>query len=188
MPDRLETALSAIDAANSDDPNQLWVEGKSEPKELVYARRMTSGSFRLRRASSEDSTAGGAAAAYILPRWQIHALLTAIPQDESATCSGERIYTATTPSRCRPYSPGSGTGHDTATIESVQRLLRKQGIKTDPDMQMLEDVICLVFLEYELADFAERYPAEKSRGHPPEDLEENVATRMPPPALRDCAR
>ena len=34
-------------------------------------------------------------------------------------------------------------------------------MKTDPDVQLLEDVICLVFLEHYLSDFAPKHDEEK---------------------------
>ena len=40
-------------------------------------------------------------------------------------------------------------------------LLRKEGIKRDPDVQALEDVICFAFLRYYFADFA----ADKDPDH-----------------------
>jgi hypothetical protein len=39
--------------------------------------------------------------------------------------------------------------------------LRKRGLKTDPDVQLMEDVICLVFLEHYFHDFAPKHDAEK---------------------------
>ena len=52
-------------------------------------------------------------------------------------------------------------GYDEATIARVQSLVRKQGIKTDPEMQLLEDVICLVFLENYFAEFAADHDEDK---------------------------
>ncbi|MEM7436293.1 MAG: DUF4202 family protein, partial [Myxococcota bacterium] len=46
-------------------------------------------------------------------------------------------------------------------IERVKTLLRKRGLKTDPDVQLLEDVICLVFLRYYFHDFAKQHMEEK---------------------------
>ena len=43
----------------------------------------------------------------------------------------------------------------------MQTLLRKRGLKTDPDVQLMEDVICLVFLEHYFHDFAQKHNAEK---------------------------
>src|SRR6266496_1916801 len=48
-------------------------------------------------------------------------------------------------------------GYDEATIERVGTLLKKEGIKSDADVQTLEDVVDLVFLESYLADFVARH-------------------------------
>ena len=52
-------------------------------------------------------------------------------------------------------------GYDETTISRVQSLLRKERLKTDPDCQLLEDVICLVFLEFYLGDFAQEHEEAK---------------------------
>ena len=52
-------------------------------------------------------------------------------------------------------------GYAGETIERVQTLLRKRGLKTDPDVQLLEDVICLVFLEHYFHDFAQKHAEAK---------------------------
>ena len=52
-------------------------------------------------------------------------------------------------------------GYDADAIERVKTLLRKRGLKTDPDVQLLEDVICLVFLEHYFHDFAQKHEEEK---------------------------
>jgi hypothetical protein len=52
-------------------------------------------------------------------------------------------------------------GYDDATIGRVQTLLRKESLKRDPEVQCLEDVICLVFLENYLAAFATQHDEAK---------------------------
>ena len=52
-------------------------------------------------------------------------------------------------------------GYDEGTIGRVQSLVKKEGIKHDPEAQLLEDVTCLVFLESELAAFAPRHEEAK---------------------------
>ena len=52
-------------------------------------------------------------------------------------------------------------GYDDDTIERVRSLLRKERLKADPDVQLLEDVACLVFLDFQLAEFATRHDEEK---------------------------
>ena len=40
-------------------------------------------------------------------------------------------------------------------------MLRKERLKADPDVQLLEDVICLVFLKYYLDDFSQKHERPK---------------------------
>ncbi len=53
------------------------------------------------------------------------------------------------------------TGWDDATIARVRELLTKKGLGRDPEVQLLEDAVCVAFLDGELADFAAKHPAEK---------------------------
>jgi hypothetical protein len=46
----------------------------------------------------------------------------------------------------------------------VQSMLRKEGLTRDPEVQCLEDVICLVFLENYCADFARQHETAKALG------------------------
>ena len=52
-------------------------------------------------------------------------------------------------------------GYDDEIIHRVQSLLKKEQLKTDPEMQTLEDVICLVFLQSYFPVFAKKHDAEK---------------------------
>ncbi|HEX8037801.1 MAG TPA: DUF4202 domain-containing protein, partial [Chryseosolibacter sp.] len=55
----------------------------------------------------------------------------------------------------------SASGYDTGTIAKVKDLLLKKQLATNPDTQLLEDVACLVFIEYYLEPFAARHNEEK---------------------------
>ena len=52
-------------------------------------------------------------------------------------------------------------GYDADFIGQVQSIIRKEGIKTNEDTQLLEDVICLVFLESYFSEFASRHDENK---------------------------
>jgi len=52
-------------------------------------------------------------------------------------------------------------GYDEPTVARVQSLVRKERLKQDPEAQLLEDVICLVFLEHYFADFAREHEEAK---------------------------
>jgi hypothetical protein len=52
-------------------------------------------------------------------------------------------------------------GYDDETVARVTQLIRKQGIKRDDDVQTLEDVACLVFLEDYFDEFAAEHDDDK---------------------------
>jgi hypothetical protein len=52
-------------------------------------------------------------------------------------------------------------GYSEDTIDKVVFLLEKKKLKKNEDTQTLEDVICLVFLEYYFEAFAQKHPEEK---------------------------
>ena len=52
-------------------------------------------------------------------------------------------------------------GYENAMIGRVRDLLTKKGLKHDPEVQLFEDAICLVFLENEFSDFAGKHERDK---------------------------
>jgi hypothetical protein len=145
---RFATAIDRFDAANARDPNVTIVDGAPQPKELVYARRMTEWLDRLEPSASEALQL--AARSQHLMRWSI-------PRSEFPMDRPGYLKWRTTLYDFHAEKAGEilrEVGYDDATIGRVRSLIRKQGIKTDPEMQLLEDVICLVFLENYFAEFA----------------------------------
>jgi hypothetical protein len=56
----------------------------------------------------------------------------------------------------------AGAGFPEADCARVQVLLRKEGIKRDPEVQALEDVICFVFLKWYFVPFAAGRDADQT--------------------------
>jgi hypothetical protein len=52
-------------------------------------------------------------------------------------------------------------GYSEENISRVKDLLMKRGLKRDQEVQTLEDVVCLVFLEFYLEDFATKHDEAK---------------------------
>ena len=52
-------------------------------------------------------------------------------------------------------------GYDEETVARVGSLLRKAGLKRDPEVQSFEDAICMVFFETEFADFSRKHREDK---------------------------
>jgi hypothetical protein len=53
----------------------------------------------------------------------------------------------------------AGYGDD--AVERVRALLLKKGLKTDPEVQLFEDAICLAFMEGELEAFVDKHDDDK---------------------------
>ena len=145
---KLATVLKLIDAANADDPHQDFWEGVAYPKELLYGRRMSDWLVRLRPEAGELLHI--AARGQHIRRWEI-------PRE---------TYPATREGylRWRTFLYGfhgeklgelmAQAGYEMAASERVKAILSKRGMKTDPEVQLIEDVACLVFLEFYFPAFA----------------------------------
>lgn len=149
---RYEKAIAAFDAINAADPNFETVGSAREPKELLYARRMTE---MLERFAPDASEAVRLAArCQHIRRWEV-------PRASyPATPEGYKAWRT----RLLGYHAEIGAavlrdcGYGEAMVASVASLLRKERLKRNPDAQLLEDVIGLVFLQHYLADFVARHP------------------------------
>jgi len=152
---RFQTAIERFDAANAEDPNIEIHEGKAYPKELLYARRMTEALSRL-EPNAPESVRLTVRSQHIC-RWKIPR------RDYPRDRDGYRKW-RTELGRFHAETAGKilrETGYDEPTIQRVQSLLRKERLKADPDTQLLEDVICLVFLEYYSAEFIQEHDEPK---------------------------
>lgn len=155
MTTKLERALERFDAMNAEDPNTEVVHGEAVPKELIYGRRM---SERLEAfAPDAPEEVRLAVRAQHLRRWTL-------PRSDFPM---DRAGYLTWRTRCaKMHAELAGevledVGYDDETIGTVQRILTKRGLKTDPNVQLLEDVACLVFLEHYAAEFAAKHPKDK---------------------------
>ena len=152
---RLNSVLSAIDTINQQDPHQIEENGQLQAKELVYGHQMSNclnqywpdasellqiavraqhiKRWHLKRHDFDTGKAG-----YLKWRKELgkfHAELTAALMQENG------------------YSPEEAS--QTAAI------IRKEKFKSNADSQTMEDVACLVFLQYYFDEFSGKYSEEK---------------------------
>lgn len=146
---KFEAAIAAFDEVNKQDPNTEIVEGKEYPAELLYAKRMTE---KLNEVDPDASEAVRLAAhCQHIERWKI-------PRNQYP--KNRRGYHKWRNALKKYHARRAGeilgkVGYEDDIISRVQSLLLKKKLKKDPEVQLLEDVICLVFLEYYFDDFAE---------------------------------
>ncbi|MBW3623814.1 MAG: DUF4202 domain-containing protein [Armatimonadetes bacterium] len=144
-----------FDRAHREDPHTETVAGEEVPGELLYARRMTRWLDRLAPDASEPLRL--AARSQHLERWRIPR--SDYPMDR-------RGYLRWRTDLKKLHAERAGeilreSGYDEETIRRVAMLLRKDRLSDDPETQLLEDVICLVFLESYFSEFARKHDEEK---------------------------
>ena len=149
---QLESVLGAIDAANSGDPT--LEEGG--PAALLYGRRM---SDRLARfAPDAGDLLQIAARGQHIERWAIPR--ADYPMDKPGYFRWRNALKERHAQRLAEIMAAAGFSPDAA--ERVGQIVRKERTRTDPEAQTLEDVACLVFLEFYSEPFLTRYEEAKS--------------------------
>lgn len=141
VPDRLSAALAAIDAANADDPHTIVVDGVERPKELAHAELMTQWVRTLAPDPSEEQLI--AARAHHLRRWSIPR--DDYPRDRAGYLRWRTALRRQHADDVAGIMRAAGYGDD--EIARVQAIVGKKGLGRDPDVQVHEDALCLVFLE-----------------------------------------
>jgi hypothetical protein len=149
---QLQQALDAFDARNADDPKRTLVDGREIPNELLYAQRMSAMLQRYRPDASEVLQL--AARCQHICRWSI--ARDSYPMTKAGYHQWRnalKVMHATLASDILRE-----LAYDDSTIQRVAQLVGKAAPLSDPDMQTLEDVIVLVFVEDYLQAFVEQHP------------------------------
>ncbi|MEA3055939.1 MAG: hypothetical protein QOD30_1371 [Actinomycetota bacterium] len=134
----LQAAFDAVDAENAGDPHG---------KELDHAERAVRWMRTLRPDASDELLL--AARAHHVRRWEI-------PRAEEPDGRAGYLRWKRRLQQHHADIVGrvlAGSGFD---VDRVQSLVKKERLKTDADVQSLEDALALVFLETQLAELNEK--------------------------------
>ena len=152
----LDTVV-AIDEINAQDPRK-WIDNKGRPGpyEVVYAKRLTSWVLELDPKASEQLLL--AARAQHFARWTI-------PRNDYL--DGLDGYLRWREDHKQFHAKNAAsvvvrTGYGEESIHHVMQLIRKDGFPDHPESRVLEDALCLMFIESQLADFARGKTEEKA--------------------------
>ncbi len=152
---KLQKAFELFDLANEKDPNREVFQGKSYSKEVLYAMRMTEKLNKFAPDASEPLRL--TARCQHICRWEI-------PRESYEM---NRVGYLKWRQDLKKFhaEKASGilkeVGYDQKTIDTVAFLLEKKQLKKNEETQTLEDVICLVFLEFYFEPFIEKHSEEK---------------------------
>ncbi len=148
----LQAAIAAFDKANSEDPNKETAGGVQYPKELLYAQRMSE--MQNRFAPEASDAVKLAVRAQHIQRWKV-------PRSDYAMDKPGYMLWRTGLYKFHAETAGrlmKEVGYDDEMIERVKTIVSKKGLKTNPETQMMEDVVDLVFIEHYMLAFAGAHP------------------------------
>src|SRR5579862_1201764 len=134
-----EAACAAIDRANAEDP---------QGREVTYSRRMVDWVRALAPVASEELLL--AARAQHLRRWTV--ARSSYPEGRNGYLRWRedlKKFHADTLARIL-----KDAGYADESLAKTRSLLVRKNLSSDAEGQTLEDAACLVFLQFELADFA----------------------------------
>ena len=155
-PKLFEAAIRRFDEENARDPNREVANGVSHPRELLYAQRLTGWVLKLCPDAPEELRL--AVRCQHLCRWEIPR--GSYPMDRAG-------YLKWRADLKKFHAQKAGdilqeVGYDEKTIRRVQELNLKKDFPNDPEGRVLEDALCLMFLEYQFADLAGKTIEDKT--------------------------
>lgn len=160
MTAKLDAVLHAIDHANQADPTTTPDDtGQEQPAAYLYGLRMTSELERLFGDQASDVLRIAARGQHI-ERWLLKR--SEYPDGRAGYLTWRRDQGRAHGARLAGLMQDAGFAPE--ACDRVGVLLRKEGIKRDPEVQQLEDVICFTFLKWYFEPFAAKHPDEKVLG------------------------
>jgi hypothetical protein len=141
-----EAACAAIDRANSEDPKKY---------ELLYGQRMVDWVRKLSPAASEELLL--AARAQHVRRWTV---------PRSTYPEGRAGYLKWREGLKKLHADAlaaimTEAGYGAAAVAKARHLLVRKNLADDAEGQTLEDAACLVFLQFEFAEFSAKTEPDK---------------------------
>ena len=152
---RFKTALKRFDEENSRDPNQVVVDGVSQPRELAYAQWLTEWVLKLAPQASEELRL--AARCQHICRWEV-------PRESYPMTRAGYLQWRESLKKFHAQKAGEllrESGYDELFVARVQALNLKKHFPDDPEARVLEDALCLVFLERQLKELADKTAEDK---------------------------
>lgn len=145
-----QAAIAAFDKANSEDPNLEVFEGKTWPKELLYAQRMTE--MQERYAPDAPEAVKLACRAQHIQRWKS-------PRSDYPMDKKGYMLWRTNLYKFHAETAGAlmkQVGYDDEMVNRVKTIVGKKDLKSNPETQLMEDVVDLVFIEHYMLGFAQQ--------------------------------
>ncbi len=148
--DKFKRAIELIDEKNADDPETIFYEGKEHQKEILHSELMTKWVLELDEESTEAQLL--AARAHHIRRFDL---------PRSNFEDGRKGYLKWRKEQAKRHANLveeilKQVGYEDGDIQRVSNIIQKKNLKTDSQVQTHEDALCLVFLETQKDNLAEK--------------------------------
>ena len=147
--EKFTEVLARIDALNAADPEVVMEGEVSHPAALLYGRRMSAELVGFHAQASEHLRI--AVRGQHIERWKLPP--ASYPEGSEGYLAWRRDQGRNHADRVAGLMRNIGYAPD--DCDHVARIIRKEGIKRDAEVQVLEDVAALVFLRWYFAGFAD---------------------------------
>lgn len=151
----LEKAFERYDRYNQTDPTLFVWQGVSYPQEYFFAIQLHAWVLKLQPDASEELLL--ASRAQHIGRWET-------PRE---TYPAGRVGYLTWRKDLAAFHAQKATdiltelGYTSEQIERVEQIILKKKIKADPEVQTMENALCLVFLQFQYEDFHSKHEPDK---------------------------
>jgi len=152
---KLERAFDLFDAYNRNAPEHLDWNGESYPAEYFYALKLYEWVKKLDAQASESLLL--ASRSQHIGRWEI--ARNTYPEGRAGYLKWRSDLSKYHAEKASEIL--TSVGYDQETIASVREIILKQKLKLNPDVQTIENALCLVFLEFQFDDLIAKQSEEK---------------------------
>jgi hypothetical protein len=152
---KLEQAFKLFDAYNIQDPNKIFRDGEEYPSELFYALQLYNSIKRLERMPSEALLL--ASRCQHIGRWEMER--KTYPEGRVGYLKWRSDLSKFHAKKAREIL--DSLHYDENITKKVTDIIVKKRLKTDPEVQTMENALCLVFLEFQYDDLIEKLSEEK---------------------------
>ena len=150
-----ENAIALFDEYNKQDPHLLTWEGKQFPAEYFYALQLYNWVLRLEPEAAEPLLL--ASRSQHIGRWKI-------PRERFPMNKAGYLNWRSTLSKFHAATAAElmkEAGYEQDVINAVRHIILKENIKSDREVQVMENALCLVFLEFQFHEFQLKHDDDK---------------------------
>lgn len=152
---KLNSAFQRFDAYNQSDPNIFHWEGNDYPQEYFFAVQLYEWILKLEPSASEALLL--ASRSQHIGRWEI--ARESYPEGRVGYLTWRKDLSLFHAKKASEIL--DEIGYEKEEIAKVERIILKQKIKADHEVQTMENALCLVFLQFQYEAFHAKHSPEK---------------------------